>query len=58
MKVFKDEFLNFRNLVNVFESKKFDIVFLVDILGSLYLSEFEEEKKFVMNLFNEMSVGM
>lgn len=58
MKVFKDEFLNFRNLVNVFESKKFDIVFLVDILGSLYWSEFDEEKKFVMNLFNEMSVGM
>ena len=58
LKVSKQELLDLRNSVNAFESKKSDIVFLVDTSGSLYRSEFDEEKKFVMNLLNEMSVGM
>ena len=58
LKVSKDEILALRNSVNSFESKKSDLVFLVDTSGSLYTSDFNEEKKFVMNLLNEMSVGM
>ena len=58
LKVSKDEILALRNSMNSFESKKSDIVFLVDTSTSLYTSDFNEEKKFVMNLLNEMSVGM
>ncbi|XP_022781303.1 sushi, von Willebrand factor type A, EGF and pentraxin domain-containing protein 1-like [Stylophora pistillata] len=58
LKVSKQELLNLRNSINAFEGKKSDIVFLVDTSGSLYRSDFNEEKKFVMNLLNEMSVGM
>jgi len=41
-----------------FEQTVADLVFLVDTSGSLWSSDFEQEKQFVINLLNEMSVGM
>ncbi|KAJ7352842.1 hypothetical protein OS493_033384 [Desmophyllum pertusum] len=57
LKTSKEELLKLRNDVNSYESKKSDIVFLVDTSGSLWTGDFDEEKKFVMNLLNEISVG-
>ena len=58
LRISKEELLILRNSINSFESQKSDLLFLVDTSGSLYTSDFNEEKKFVMNLLNEMSVSI
>ena len=61
LKISKEELKNLRNNVSGsqgFYQQQADLVFLVDTSGSLWTSDFNEEKKFVMNLLNEMSVGM
>lgn len=58
LKVSKDQLLILRNEVYSFENSVSDIVFLVDTSGSLSTSNFNEEKKFVMNLLNVISVGL
>ena len=40
-----------------YENRKADILFLIDTSSSLSRSEFNEEKTFVTNLLNEISVG-
>ena len=56
--VSKTELLKLRNQFLSFENKKSDILFLIDTSGSLSGNDFNEEKKFVTNLLNEISVGM
>ena len=56
--VSKTELLKLRNQFLSFDNKKSDILFLIDTSGSLRGSDFNEEKKFVTNLLNEISVGM
>ncbi|XP_078371653.1 sushi, von Willebrand factor type A, EGF and pentraxin domain-containing protein 1-like [Oculina patagonica] len=58
--VSKQELKNLRNQLSKtgFDEGKSDIVFLIDTSGSLWGSDYEEEKKFVMNLLNEISVDM
>ena len=46
-----------RNEHNSYENQKSDILFLIDTSGSLSVSDFSEEKKFIANLLNEISVG-
>lgn len=60
LKISKAEILKLRNSLSKtgFDNSKSDIVFLVDTSGSLWPNDFNEEKKFVMNLLNDISVGM
>ena len=62
LKVSKEQLKILRDQVSSgsqgFYQQQADLVFLVDTSGSLWTSDFNEEKKFVMNLLNEMSVGM
>lgn len=61
LKVSKEQLKILRDQVSGsqgFYQQQADLVFLVDTSGSLWTSDFNEEKKFVMNLLNEMSVGM
>lgn len=60
LKVSKQELKDLRNKLSKtgFDQGVSDIVFLLDTSGSLYSSDFEKEKKFVMNLLNEISVDM
>lgn len=60
LQVSKDRLKELRDEVkgsHGFYQKESDLVFLVDTSGSLWTSDFNEEKKFVMNLLNEISVG-
>ena len=54
LKILRDQVSNSQG----FYDQKSDLVFLVDTSGSLWTNDFNEEKKFVMNLLNEISVGM
>ena len=45
------------SIYNSYENQKADLLFLLDVSGSLSESDFNEEKKFVTNLLNEISVG-
>lgn len=54
----KTEILKLRNELYTFENSQSDIVFLVDTSGSLWSHDYEQEKRFVTNLLNEISVGM
>lgn len=56
--VSKTELKMLRNQFLTFDNKKSDILFLVDTSGSLSGSDYSEEKKFVTNLLNKISVGM
>jgi len=61
LKVSKEQLKILRDQVSGshgFYQQQADLVFLVDTSGSLWTSDFNEEKKFVMNLLNEMSVGL
>lgn len=61
LKVSKEQLKILRNNVSGsqgFYQQQADLVFLVDTSGSLWPGDFNEEKKFVMNLLNEMSIGM
>ena len=40
-----------------YQNKKSDILFLLDTSGSLSYQEFEDEKRFITNLLNEIIVG-
>ena len=57
LSVSKTELKKLRNEFLTFDNKKSDILFLVDTSGSLSGSEFSEEKTFVTNLLNLISVG-
>ena len=46
-----------RNEHNYYENQKSDILFLLDTSSSLSRNDFSEEKKFVANLLNEISVS-
>ncbi|KAL9972183.1 hypothetical protein ACROYT_G018440 [Oculina patagonica] len=54
----KEELINLRNEIHTFDNSISDIVFLVDASGSLSNGNFNQEKAFVRNLLNEISVGM
>lgn len=58
LNVSETELLKLRNEHNSYENSKSDILFLIDTSGSLSGSDFSEEKKFITNLLNEISVGM
>ena len=58
LQVSKDEILDLRDEIYNFADAKSDIVFLIDTSGSLSSSDFDEEKKFITNFLNEISVGM
>jgi len=60
LQVSKDRLKELRDQVkgsHGFKQQQSDLVFLVDTSGSLWTSDFNEEKKFVMNLLNEISVA-
>ena len=60
LQVSKEELLILRNSLSNsgFENSVADIVFLVDTSGSLWEDDYEEEKTFVTNLLNEISVSV
>ena len=60
LQVSKDRLKQLRDEVSGshgFYQQKSDLVFLVDTSGSLWTNDFNEEKKFVMNLLNEIKVS-
>ena len=58
LEVSKTELKRLRNEFLSFDNRKSDLLFLLDTSGSLSRANFQEEKKFVGNLLNEISVGM
>ena len=61
LNVSETELLKLRNEYKnntFYGNSKSDILFLIDTSGSLSGSDFSEEKKFITNLLNEISVGM
>lgn len=61
LSVSETELLKLRNEYKnntFYGNSKSDILFLIDTSGSLSGSDFSEEKKFITNLLNEISVGM
>ena len=56
--VSKTELKRLRNEFLSFDNRKSDILFLIDTSGSLWPHDYNEEKKFVTNLLNEISVGI
>ena len=55
LKILRDNFSVYG--YNEDANRKADLLFLIDTSGSLSGSEFNEEKKFITNLLNEISVG-
>ena len=58
LKVSETQLLKLRNEHNSYNHSKSDILFLIDTSYSLSDSDFVEEKKFITNLLNVISVGM
>ena len=58
LSVSKTELLKLRNEYLTFDNRKSDLLFLVDTSGSLGDNDYLEEKKFVTNLLNKISVSM
>lgn len=58
LNISETELLKLRNEHNSYDNQKSDLLFLIDTSGSLSGSDFTEEKKFITNLLNEISVGM
>lgn len=54
----KQELKKLRNEFLAYDNRKSDLLFLIDTSGSLWDHDYNEEKKFVTNLLNEISVGM
>ena len=53
LKILRDQ----HSVYNSYDNQKADLLFLLDVSGSLTSSDFNKEKKFVTNLLNEISVG-
>ena len=53
----KEEIIKLRNGLGTFQNSKADILFLLDTSGSLSSYDFNEEKRFIVNLLNEISVS-
>ena len=58
LNISETELLKLRNEHNSYDNQKSDLLFLIDTSGSLSSSDFSEEKKFITNLLNVISVGM
>ena len=58
LKVTERALLDLRNNHSSYENSKSDILFLIDTSFSLSSSDFNEEKKFITNLLNVISVGI